>query len=147
MSETIPQSVKEEMNAAIVQANEGDHQSAIATLLDFEKEYPDYLPLKMIIGKLYFEHEQYELSIDYFAKVVEQNPTIELVSLAYYHSMMEVDNRGGALKEFNRYLSQEEIEVSLYLPTIEELYNELPESHMSSDQKQMVTRYYQKYFL
>lgn len=144
-AQELPQSVKDKMNEAIVMANEGDYQKAVIILSGFENEYPDYLPLKMVIGKIYFEHEQYELSTDYFAKVVESNPNIELVSLAYYHSMMEVENRGGALKELDRFLSLDGADVSLYLPTLEELFDELPTSNMSSNQKEMVTRHYRKY--
>lgn len=144
-TQEVPQSIKDKMNEAIIMANEGEYQKAVILLSGYENDYPDYLPLKMIIGKIYFEHGEYELSTDYFAVVVQQNPEIELVSLAYYHSMMEVENFGGALKELDRFLSLDNVEVSLYLPTLEEIFSELPESNMSASQKEMVTRHYRKY--
>jgi predicted Zn-dependent protease len=97
---------------------------AINILIPLVQKYPNDSVLNGILGMIYSEIENFEVSAAYFRKTTILNPHSELAALGLFHCYWDLGKYKAAYKEMDKFLSNNK-KAKLFKITLKEQYEQL----------------------
>ena len=113
---------KAEFKRASALYEEGNIKEALPILETLAKQRPDSGLLLATLANTYWDLNMLERAEQYFIKAVSAAPDVEKISLGYFHLLWELDKKGDAINEIQRF--QEYSTLSDHYKEIAEEINE-----------------------
>jgi len=125
---------------AIEARDENNEERAIALLELLLERKPNSAVANVVLAGIYFNREDYDISVQYFKKATQYRPKSKLSSLGYHRSLWKLGRIREALKEAERFL------LHSYVENYDDLVRELmlrPQMKAYQENKDLIDRLHQ----